>query len=93
MQSEDSRSSGIRWGIVLSGGNGMRIPEFAHRLRDHDLPKQYVNFIGRRSMLEHTFPRAEKLIPPERLYVVIAKEHLQFSEIRHQVGSRSPEPW
>lgn len=91
LTSDDSRSSGNRCGIVLSAGNGTRVREFVHRLRSHDLPKQYVNFIGSRSMLEHTFQRAEKLIPAERLYVVIAKEHLQFSEVGHQVGSRSPE--
>lgn len=91
LTADDSRSSEIRCGIVLSGGNGTRIRDLVYRLRGHNLPKQYVNFIGRRSMLEHTFQRAEKLIPPERLYVIIAKEHLQFSEVRDQVGSRSPE--
>jgi len=88
---DDSRSTGNRCGIVLSAGNGTRIREFVHRLRGHELPKQYVNFIGRRSMLEHTFQRAEKLIAPERLYVVVAKEHLQFSDVGDQVGSRSPQ--
>jgi mannose-1-phosphate guanylyltransferase len=42
-------------------------------------------------MLEHTFDRAEKLIPAERLYVVIAREHLEFTEVSRQVGSRPPE--
>jgi mannose-1-phosphate guanylyltransferase len=83
--------SGIRCGIVLSAGSGTRMRDFVHRLRGHDLPKQYVNFIGKRSMLEHTFDRAEKLIPAERLYVVIAREHLEFSEVSRQVGSRSSE--
>jgi mannose-1-phosphate guanylyltransferase len=65
--------------------------DFVHRLRGHDLPKQYVNFVGKRSMLEHTFHRAEKLIPAERLYVVVAKEHLQFTEVTRQIRSRPPE--
>lgn len=87
----DSAPSGIRCGIVLSAGSGTRMRDFVHRLRGHDLPKQYVNFIGKRSMLEHTFDRAEKLIPAERLYVVIAEEHLQLSEVSRQIGYRPPE--
>ncbi len=87
---DDSAPSGIRCGIVLSGGHGTRMRDFVHQLRGHDLPKQYINFVGRRSMLEHTFDRAEMLIPTERLYVVIAREHLEFSEVSRQVESRPP---
>ena len=88
---DDSPPSGIRCGIVLSAGHGTRMRDFVHQLRGHDLPKQYVNFVGRRSMLEHTFDRAEKLISAERLYVVIAREHLEFSEVSRQIGSRPTE--
>ena len=91
LTSDNSPRSGLRCGIVLSAGNGTRMRDFVHRLRGHDLPKQYMNFVGRRSMLEHTFDRAEKLIPAERLYVVIAREHLEFNEVCRQVGSRSSE--
>jgi mannose-1-phosphate guanylyltransferase len=83
-----STNSAIRCGIVLSGGNGTRIKDFVSRLRGCDLPKQYVNFIGKRSMLEHTLHRAEKLIPAQKLFIVIAKEHLQFDEVRSQIASR-----
>ena len=88
---DDSVPSGIRCGIVLSAGSGTRMRDFVHRLRGHDLPKQYVNFVGKRSMLEHTFDRAEKLIPAERLSVVIAREHVEFTEVSRQIGSRPPE--
>ena len=36
---------------------------------------------------EHTFQRAEKLIPAQKLLVVIAREHLQFDEVRRQIAS------
>jgi len=91
LTSDNSPRSGLRCGIVLSAGHGTRMRDFVHQLRGHDLPKQYVNFVGRRSMLEHTLDRAEKLIPAERLYVVIAREHLEFSEVSRQIGSRPPE--
>ena len=50
-------------GIVLAGGEGKRLQPFIKSLGKGTLPKQYVNFIGNRSMLEHTLKRAEKLMP------------------------------
>jgi mannose-1-phosphate guanylyltransferase len=91
LTSDNSPRSRLRCGIVLSAGHGTRMRDFVHQLRGHDLPKQYINFVGRRSMLEHTFDRAEKLIPAERLYVVIAREHLEFGEVSRQIGLRPPE--
>jgi len=92
MQQEPNNAAGarVRCGIVLSGGRGTRIRDFVYRIRGHDLPKQYVNFIGKRSMLEHTFHRAEKLIPAERLFTVILREHLRLNEAQRQLVSRPP---
>lgn len=55
------------WGLVLAGGEGKRLEDYVRQLRGECLPKQYMNFIGTRSMIEHTFARAERLIPRERL--------------------------
>ena len=91
LESNDSSNSAVRCGIILSGGNGKRLRDFVFRRRADYLPKQYLNIIGKRSMLEHTFQRAEKLIPAQKLLVVIAKEHLQFDEVRHQIAPRPRE--
>ena len=91
LKSNDSCSSANRCGIILSGGNGKRLRDVVYRRRADYLPKQYLNFIGKRSMLEHTWHRAEKLIPAQKLLVVIAKEHLQFDEVRRQIASRPRE--
>jgi mannose-1-phosphate guanylyltransferase len=80
-----------RCGIVLSAGDGTRVRDWIYRARGHDLPKQYVNFFGNRSMLEHTVRRAEKLIPAARLFIVIAREHLKFSDVRRQIAWRPRE--
>ena len=82
---------GQRWGIVLSGGNGVRMRDLVYRKRADYLPKQYLNFIGKRSMLEHTLHRAETLIPAQKLLIVICKEHLQFEEVRRQMAVRPKE--
>jgi mannose-1-phosphate guanylyltransferase len=76
-------------GIILAAGEGKRLQSFIHGLRGDNLPKQYVSFIGTRSMLEHTFTRAEKLVRPDRLFTVVAKDHLvKFPEVRKQLAGR-----
>jgi mannose-1-phosphate guanylyltransferase len=81
-------SSNPLCGIVLAGGEGKRLRSFVHLLRKDLLPKQYVNFIGSRSMLEHTLNRAERLIPSERLFTVINEAHLSFPEVQRQIWKR-----
>jgi mannose-1-phosphate guanylyltransferase len=75
-------------GIVLAGGEGKRLQPFIRSLGRGTLPKQYVNFIGTRSMLERTLQRAEKLMPSARLLTVITESHLRYPEVREQCATR-----
>ncbi len=84
----DSSEFGLRCGIVLSAGSGSRLREFVRQRRGDDLPKQYVNFVGTRSMLEHTYDRVQRSIPELRLFTVVAKDHLKFQEVRRQLAPR-----
>lgn len=77
-----------RCGVVLAAGEGRRLELFVQRLCGHALPKQYVNFIGARSMLEHTFERAESFIAPQRIFTVVSKAHLSHTEVRRQLSRR-----
>lgn len=52
------------------------------------LPKQYVNFTGKFSMLEHTFRRTEKLIPAERILTIVGRHHLVHDEVQRQLARR-----
>jgi len=90
-ESSNAPASSMRCGIVLSAGNGTRLREFVRQRRGDDLPKQYINFVGRRSMLEHTWDRAERLISAQRLFVVVAKEHLKFHEVNRQLALKPPQ--
>jgi len=74
------------WGLVLAAGEGKRLRSYIHEIRGDDLPKQYVNFIGRRSMLEHTFERAKKLIPVRQILTIVSRDHLRFAEVQHQLS-------
>lgn len=81
-------SANSRCAIVLAAGEGERLRPFISRLRGDALPKQYINFIGGRSMLEHTFSRAERVIAPERLFTVVSRDHLRHPEVRQQLSDR-----
>jgi mannose-1-phosphate guanylyltransferase len=78
-------------GLVLAGGEGRRLQSYVQQLRGEELPKQYVNFIGRRSMLEHTFHRVEQLIPAGRILTVVSRPHLAHAEVRRQLAARPRE--
>jgi mannose-1-phosphate guanylyltransferase len=75
----------VLWGLVLAAGDGKRLQPYVQELNGGHLPKQFVNFIGQRSMLEHTFERAEKLIPPEKILTIVGKHHLALG--------RRTQPW
>src|SRR5574341_12127 len=75
-------------GLVLAGGEGQRLRSFVTRLKGDALPKQYVNFSGSRSMIEHTYSRVETLIPRERLFTIVNQTHLNFPEVNHQLRDR-----
>jgi mannose-1-phosphate guanylyltransferase len=78
------------WGLVLAGGEGKRLEDYVRQLRGEPLPKQYVNFIGTRSMLEHTLDRAERLIPRQQILTVVTEHHLLAAAARRQLSGRAP---
>jgi mannose-1-phosphate guanylyltransferase len=76
-------------GVVLAAGEGKRLEPYVQEFIGEPLPKQYVQLVGSHSMLENTFQRVEKLIPPERLFTVVSRQHLLHPEARRQLASRS----
>jgi mannose-1-phosphate guanylyltransferase len=85
----DAQLSGELWGLVLAAGDGKRMEGFIRETRGLDLPKQYVNFVGQRSMLEHTYRRAERRIAAERILTIVAAHHLRHGEVRRQLSPRT----
>src|SRR5262245_5485899 len=77
------------WGLILAAGDGRRLQHYVRQVRGEELPKQYVNFIGRRSMLEHTYNRVEKVIPPRQIVTVVSKQHLRHELVRQQLARRA----
>lgn len=63
------------WGIVLAAGEGTRAREFLKQLCGGRGIKQFCAVVDSRSMLEHTLARVERLIPRERILVVVSQHH------------------
>ncbi len=75
-------------GLVLAGGDGRRLEPYIEELKGQKLPKQFVNFIGRHSMVEQTFRRVEQLIPTDQIFTVVSRQHLIYAEVRRQLAER-----
>ncbi len=83
-----ARAKPLLWGIVLAGGEGERVRGFVREFLGTEVPKQFCAFWGRRTMVEHTLHRAERLIPSERLLVVATASHRQH--VFSSLGIRPP---
>lgn len=73
------------WGIVLAAGEGSRVRDFLKQLCGGRGIKQFCAVIGRRSLLEHTLARVERIIPRERILIVVSADHRE--EIIAQLSS------
>ena len=75
---------GKLWGIVLAGGEGTRVRHFLQRLCGNRGIKQFCALVDSRSMLEHTLARVERVIPRQRILVVVSRQHRQ--EVTEQLA-------
>jgi mannose-1-phosphate guanylyltransferase len=57
--------------LVLSGGAGTRLWPLSRRGR----PKQFLDLIGGRTLLQDTIDRVSETVPNERIFVVAPPEH------------------
>ena len=67
-----------RWGIVLAGGDGVRMRSLISYWLGEERPKQYCTFVGHRSMFEHTIDRACNLVSEKHVVTVIGRGHRKF---------------
>jgi mannose-1-phosphate guanylyltransferase len=59
------------YALILSGGAGTRLWPRSRRRR----PKQFLDLVGDRTMLQDTVDRVSELIPSERIFVAAPPEH------------------
>lgn len=63
------------WGLVLAGGDGVRLRALTRVISGHPIPKQYCDIVGR-SLLERTLGRTSRTIGLARTLVVVNRDHL-----------------
>ena len=69
------------WAVVLAGGEGTRVRSFLQQYCGGSGIKQFSTIIGQRSMLRCTLDRATRLLPPERVLVVVSTDHKRDVEV------------
>ena len=75
---------GKLWGIVLAGEKAREFAHFLQRLCGNRGIKQFCALVDSRSMLEHTLARVERVIPRQRILVVVSRQHRQ--EVTEQLA-------
>jgi mannose-1-phosphate guanylyltransferase len=63
------------WGLVLAGGDGLRLRALTRVISGEPIPKQYCGIVGR-TLLERTLRRTSRAIPLARTLVVVNRDHL-----------------
>jgi len=58
-----------RWGVILAGGEGVRLRPLTQLICGDDRPKQFCPLFGGRTLLGQTLQRSEQIIPREQLLV------------------------
>ena len=68
------------WAVVLAGGEGSRVRSFLQQVCGGNGLKQFSTVIGSRSMLRCTLDRVTRLIPAERVLIVVSSQHRADAE-------------
>jgi mannose-1-phosphate guanylyltransferase len=80
MSSEAASGRPALWGIVLAGGDGVRLRSLTRWVTGDGRPKQFCDLTGNGSLLQETIQRISRLIPPDRQLVSLTRGHAVFYE-------------
>ncbi len=67
-----------RWGLILAGGEGVRLRPLTRLIAGDERPKQFCSVLGPETLLEQTRRRAALVIPPARTLVVLTRAHVRY---------------
>src|SRR5580658_564675 len=67
-----------RWAVVLAGGDGTRLQELTQRISGDSRPKQFCEFFGGKTLLDHTRERIVPLFDEQRTLFALARAHEPF---------------
>jgi mannose-1-phosphate guanylyltransferase len=63
------------WGIVLAGGDGVRLRELTQHVCGDDRPKQFCPLLGERTLLEEARQRVERSVPTDQILFALTRSH------------------
>src|ERR1700733_1622970 len=67
-----------RWAVVLAGGDGTRLQQLTQWIAGDSRPKQFCQFFGGKSLLNHTQDRIAPLFSEDRTLFALAASHQRF---------------
>src|SRR5262249_7914599 len=71
----ESDAAHLDWTLALAGGEGVRLADYVQRRFGRRIPKQYCCLLGKKSMLQHTLDRMNRMTPAVRTLTVIGTHH------------------
>lgn len=66
------------WAVVLAAGDGTRLSTLTTDPAGNAVPKQFCSLDGGRSLLEEAISRAGRIVPAERVYVMVSDQHRRY---------------
>ena len=66
------------WGLVLAGGDGVRLKALSRFISGNDRPKQFCSLFGGKSLLGLTRDRIARTIAPEKTIFVVVRDHERY---------------
>ena len=70
----------LPWAVVLAGGDGTRGSELTRAGDGQSTPKQYCRLGGHTPMVRWAIDRARRVVPSQRILVVVNEAHRRFWE-------------
>lgn len=71
-------AKGHRWGVVLAGGEGVRLQPLTRLVTGDNTPKQFCPLLGGATLLHRTRRRIARSIPEQRTMFVLLTAHERF---------------
>ena len=66
------------WGVILAGGDGVRLRSLTRRITGDERPKQFCPILGPETLLDQTRRRTALTVSPCRTVVVVTRTHQSF---------------